>query len=148
MPELHDPTVREAIKSRVRAVQPDARGKWGTMTVDQMLWHLSSALEMCLGRLDSGGESAPFPIPKSILRFAVLDLPWPQGVPTLQALKAAKSYDFQAEQARCLKLIDEFTAKPIRDRWPEHPVLGTMSGNQYSRLQAKHFLHHLEQFGV
>jgi hypothetical protein len=87
-------------------------------------------------------------MPKPMLRFAVLNLPWPQGVPTLEALKATKRYDFAAEQARLLRLIDEFTAKPTRDRWPEHPVLGNMSGSQYSRLQAKHILHHLEQFGV
>jgi Protein of unknown function (DUF1569) len=147
MPELHDPEVREAIKSRVRNLQSDGRRKWGAMTVDQMLWHVSGALELCLGRMDSGGESAPFPMPKSMLRFVVLNLPRPKGVPTLRAITATKRYDFQAEQARCLKLIDEFTAKPIRDRWPEHPVLGNLSGSQYSRLQAKHILHHLEQFG-
>jgi len=147
MTELHDPNVREAIQSRVRGLQPDARRKWGTMTVDQMLWHLGTALELCLGRLDPGGETGP-PMPQSWLRFAVLNLPWPKGVPTLQALKSTKNYDFQAEQARCLQLIDEFTAKPIRERWPEHPVLGTLTGSQYSRLQAKHMLHHLEQFGA
>ena len=148
MTELHDPNVREAIQSRVRGLQPDARRKWGTMTVDQMLWHLGTALELCLGRLDAGGETAPLPMPKAMLRFVVLNMPWPKGVPTLRSIKATKSYDFQAEQARCLKLIDEFTAKPIRDRWPEHPVLGTLTGSQYSRLQAKHILHHLEQFGA
>ena len=148
MPELHDPTVRESLKSRLRTVQPGARGKWGSMTPAQMLWHVGSALEMCLGRLESPKEAAPFPMPKPMLRFVVLNLPWPKGVPTLQAIKATASYDFQAEQARCLKLIDEFTAKPIRDRWPEHPTLGNMSGSQYSRLQAKHILHHLTQFGA
>jgi hypothetical protein len=148
MTELHDPSVREAIKSRVRALQPEARGKWGTMTVDQMLWHVSATLELCLGRLDSGGEGAPFPMPKAMLRFMVLNMPWPKGAPTLRAAKATQSYDFRAEQARCLKLIDEFTAKPIRDRWPVHPLLGNLTGSQYSRLQAKHLLHHLEQFGM
>ena len=148
MPELHDPTVREALKSRVRAIKPGARGKWGTMTVDQMLWHVGSALELCLGRSDAGKDSAPFPVLKPMLRFAVLNLPWPEGAPTLQAMKATKRYDFEGEQARLLRLIDEFTAKPIRDRWPEHPMLGSMSGSQYSRLQAKHILHHLDQFGA
>ena len=148
MPELHDPTVREALKSRLKAVRPGTRGKWGTMTVDQMLWHLGTALELCMGRADPGKDTTPFPVPKPMLRFAVLNLPWPKGVPTLKALEATKSHDFQAEQERLLRLIDEFTAKPTRDRWPEHPVLGSMSGSQYSRLQAKHILHHLEQFGA
>jgi hypothetical protein len=147
MTELHDPAVREAIKARVRALQPNARGKWGSMTVDQMLWHVGSALEMCLGHLDARGEFGP-PVPKSWLRFAILNLPWPKGAPTLQTMKATKTYDFKAEQARCLRLIDEFTAKPVRDRWPEHPALGNLTGSQYSRLQAKHLLHHLDQFGV
>ena len=147
MPELHDSDVRDAIKSRMGLLQPDARGKWGSMTVDQMLWHVSSALEMCLGHLDSRGETGP-PLPKSWLRFAVLNMPWPKGTPTMQALKATKRYDFQTELTRCLQLIDEFAARPIESRWPVHPVLGNMRGSQYSRLQAKHILHHLEQFGA
>jgi hypothetical protein len=148
MPKLHDPSYRELIKSRVKAVKADSPRTWGAMTVDQMVWHLAQALEVCLGRLSSGPEKAPFPLPKPVLRFFVLDMPWPKGAPTLQVTTARNKYDLEAERARCLGLIDYFTSRPLNGTWPAHPVLGSMSGDQYSRLQAKHFDHHLKQFGV
>ena len=148
MPRLHDPSVREAILARLRSLRPDAPRQWGTMTVDQMLWHLGAGLEICLGRLDAGGETLPFPMPRPLLRFIVLNLPWPKSAPTLRATKATQRYDPERERARCLKLLDEFTARPLDGPWPEHPTLGKLSGDQYSRLQAKHFNHHLTQFGA
>ncbi|MBI3895512.1 MAG: DinB family protein [Acidobacteria bacterium] len=147
MPTLHDPGYREAIKSRIKAVTPNALPKWGSMTVDQMMWHLCAGIEVCLGRLDLRGEKPSFPIPKPLLRFVVLNLPWPKGSPTLRVTKAAGQHDLEAERARCLKLIDEFASRQLDDAWHLHPALGAMSGEQYSRLQAKHFNHHLAQFG-
>jgi hypothetical protein len=49
---------------------------------------------------------------------------------------------------RCLRLVEELAAKPLDSEWPASPTLGRMSGNDVSRLQAKHLHHHLTQFGV
>jgi hypothetical protein len=147
MPQLHDPVCRDAIKARVLAVSSDAKPRWGSMSVDQMMWHISQGLEISLGRVTSVGDKAP-PLPKALLRFFVLDMPWPKGAPTMKAAKAEKQYDLEAERARCLKLIDEFTARPLNGSWPVHPILGMMSGEQNSRLHAKHINHHLTQFGA
>ena len=148
MPKLHDPSYRGAIKARLQSIKADAPRGWGTMTVDQMLWHLAAGLDQCLGRLDAGGEKVPLSIPKPLWRLIVLNLPWPQGAPAPRALIAAGRYDLEAERARCLKLIDEFTARPLDGAWPVHPTMGRMSGEQFSRLQAKHINHHLTQFGA
>jgi hypothetical protein len=94
------------------------------------------------------GEKSPFPLPKPLLRFIVLDLPWPKGAPALQVIRARGQHDLEAERARCLRLIDEFAARPLDGSWPLHPVLGAMTGDHYSRLQAKHFHHHLTQFSA
>ena len=45
MPMLHDSSFRESVQSRLKALRPDAERRWGKMTVDQMLWHVNSALE-------------------------------------------------------------------------------------------------------
>jgi hypothetical protein len=148
MARLHDPGYRDSIKSRVQAIQADAPRQWGAMTVDQMMWHLCAGLETCLGRLSMAGEKSPFPLPKPLLRFIVLDLPWPKGAPALQVIRARGQHDLEAERARCLRLIDEFAARPLDGSWPLHPVLGAMTGDHYSRLQAKHFHHHLTQFSA
>ena len=149
MPSLHDSEDRNKIKSRLQAIKPNATPKWGSMTVDQMMWHVGSTLELCLGTLPHGDEksSAP-PLPKPWLRAIVLSLPWPKGAPTLPSVKATNRYDLEAERARALQLIETFASRPLDGPWPVHPILGTMSGKQYSRLQAKHFNHHLTQFGV
>ncbi|HWP85541.1 MAG TPA: DUF1569 domain-containing protein [Terriglobia bacterium] len=147
MPLLHDAGYRDSIKRRVQSVRPEAKPRWGSMTAAQMLWHAAGALEVCMGRL-AAKERPPFPIPKPILRFMVLNLPWPKGAPTMRALTPTQEYDVEAERARCLRLIEEFAARPLNGDWPVHPILGVLTGEEYSRLQAKHLHHHLTQFGV
>src|SRR5262245_61642357 len=112
MTQLHDPACRDAIKARLLSVKSDAKPKWGSMTVDQMMWHIGQGLEISMGRVNTSGEKGP-PLPKPLLRFFVLDMPWPKGAPTMKAAKAEKRYDLEAERARCLKLIDDFTAMPL-----------------------------------
>jgi hypothetical protein len=56
--------------------------------------------------------------------------------------------DFTAERRRCLQLVDEVASRELHSDWPDHPVFGRMTGEQVSRLHAKHLNHHLTQFGV
>ena len=53
-----------------------------------------------------------------------------------------------AERTRCLQLIDKVASRGLHSDWPDHPVFGRMTGEQVSRLHAKHLNHHLMQFGV
>jgi hypothetical protein len=143
---LHDPTTREAIRSRLNGLQPDARRQWGKMTVDQMLRHLNIALGATLGQGDYTPMKMPMPGP--LFRFFVVNMPWPKGAPTHPEFVCGERYDFSAEKARCLTLIDEFTKKPMDSAWPESPLFGRVTGKFNSRLQAKHLDHHLRQFGA
>jgi uncharacterized protein DUF1569 len=143
---LHDPTYRADIVRRVQALRPDSERKWGKMSVDQMLWHVNDALALSLGDITVPPEKLP--MPRGLLKFVVLNLPWSKGAPTHSAFVAKRNYDFTAERARCLQLIDKVVSRELQDTWPEHPVFGRMSGGQVSRLHAKHLDHHLTQFGV
>jgi hypothetical protein len=118
------------------------------MSVDQMLWHVNAGLAMAIGQLELPPQKAPIPLPRPLMRFLVLNLPWPKGAPTLAPFVAKASYDFDVERRRCSQLIDAVAGKPIDGAWPSHPVMGAMSGRDVSRLQAKHLDHHLKQFGV
>ena len=82
------------------------------------------------------------------MKFLVLNLPWPKGAPTAPVLEAKQQYDFEAQRARCLKLLNTFAAKGLAEEWPLDPFFGKVSGTFKSRLQAKHLNHHLKQFGV
>ena len=53
MPMLHEPAFHEAVKYRLKSLQPTAKRQWGQMRVDQMLWHVNTALENALGRKSS-----------------------------------------------------------------------------------------------
>lgn len=143
---LHDPSYRAEIVRRVEALRPDSERKWGKMSVDQMLWHVSDALALSLG--DITVEPGRPPLPRGLLKFIVLNLPWNKNGPTHPSFVAKRNYDFTAERARCLQLIDKVVSRELHVAWPEHPVFGRMTGGQISRLHAKHLDHHLTQFGV
>jgi hypothetical protein len=144
---LHDAQYKADVLRRVEALRPDTRGRWGRMSVSQMLWHVSEALDGALGRTDPTPEQVPLPRP--LMKFIVINLPWPKGAPTLKRWEARNdNYDFAAERARCVRLIHELTSKSLDSAWPDSPSLGRMTGKDVSRLQAKHLNHHLTQFGV
>jgi hypothetical protein len=147
MATLHDLAYRESIKQRLRAITAETPRKWGVMTPDQMMWHLAEGANWYFGERNVTGIKAP-PMPKAVVKFFVLNLPWPKGASTMESLKAARRYDLEVERERCFRSMDEFAAHPIDGAWPLHPLFGKMTGKECSRLQAKHFEHHLRQFGV
>ena len=116
------------------------------MSVDQMLWHVNQAMGVPLG--ETMVEPHFVPLPKAVVKFMVLSLPWVKGAPTNPAFLPKRLYDFEAERARCRLLIGKITTRAIDGQWPQHPIFGRMSGQDVSRLQAKHLDHHLKQFGV
>ena len=116
------------------------------MSVDQMLWHVNQAMGVPLG--ETTIEPHFVPLPKAVVKFMVLSLPWVKGAPTNPAFLPKRLYDFEAERARCRLLIGKITTRPIDGHWPQHPIFGRMSGHDVSRLQAKHLDHHFRQFGV
>ncbi len=143
---IHDPEVKASLQSRLSRLTPDARAVWGKMTVSQMLWHVNQAMDAALGRFDIPNERPP--IPRAVIRFLVLYMPWSKNAPTSPAFVAKEPHDFSKESARCRALIDEIVARNIDHAPPYHPVFGQMTGAQQSRLHAKHLDHHLRQFGV
>jgi hypothetical protein len=148
MPVLHDPAVRASLKERLQSLRPDSPRRWGRMSIDQMLWHVNQSFRMALGDNVFEPMKVP-PLPKPVLRWMVLNVPWPKGrSPTYREMVATKSYDFAAEKTRCVQLIDRMAAQSIDGNWPVNPTLGPMSGAQWSHLQAKHLDHHLKQFGA
>lgn len=119
------------------------------MSPDQMLWHCAEAMEVALGKKPYGEMMKVPPLPKAALRFLLLRLPWPKGkLDTAPQFVAHDNYNFDAERARVLALIDEIAAREPGSLAQPHPVLGEQTMAYQARLQAKHLNHHLTQFGV
>lgn len=146
MPLLHDPAVRASIESRLDRLNEESPRKWGSMSVDQMLWHVNQFLAASLG--ESTLPAQKLPMPKPVMHFFLLYMPWPKSAPTNKGAVARERHDFAAEQAKCRELIGRFVARPLDGKWPVDPSFGEMSGRNQSRLQAKHLDHHFRQFGA
>jgi hypothetical protein len=146
MATIHDAACRAQLVQRIQSLTSGSQRRWGKMTVDQMLWHVNDAMALSLGELTVAYEKVP--IPRPLLKFIVLNLPWAKSGPTHPAFIARKNYDFEAERSRCLRLIEKISSANLNSAWPEHPAFGSMTGTQVSKLHAKHLNHHLTQFGV
>jgi len=146
--KLHDPATRSSIEARLRALRPNAPRKWGRMTSDQMLWHMNQFLSFALGEGTYDRQTSPVRIPAPIMRFLLLNVPWPKSAPTHPRALASGSYDFEAERERLLGLIDRFVSRPLDGPWPVDPAFGNVTGEFSSKLQAKHLDHHLRQFNA
>lgn len=146
MPLLHDAAYRASLRARVGLLRADSKPQWGKMSVDQMLWHVNTALNLALGNDTAPTHKPPLPMP--LMRFIVVDLPWGKSLPTSPHLIPSGHYDFDGERATCLRLIDEMAQRDLAATWGDHPLLGRMAGSRVSKLQAKHINHHLKQFGV
>ena len=94
---LHDASTKESIKQRASALRPDAERRSGRMTVDQMLWHVNCGLENALGRFDVKDQKLPLPF--SVVKFLVLNMPWRKGkTPTAREFLAKGEFDFASEK--------------------------------------------------
>jgi hypothetical protein len=143
--QLHDPPVRDVVRDRLASLSRDSRARWGAMSADQMLWHCNQRLGTSLGDVQVAPRRPPFPVP--MLKLMPFHLPWPHGAPTAPEYRPDRRLEFEAERARCLELIDRFTARERDARWPR-AVFGPLSGREWSCLQARHLDHHLKQFGA
>ena len=142
---LHDAAVQESVRARLRSLTPSAQRKWGKMTVDQMLWHCNQVLKTALGDIQVQPNRPPFPGP--VLKFMLFNLPWPHGAPTAAEFVAVDQRTFADERTQCLGLIDRFVARRLDESWSP-ANFGPLTGREWSRLQAKHFDHHLKQFSA
>ena len=143
---LHDPGVPASIRTRLDSLRADTKPLWGKMSVDQMLWHINVSMREATG--DYTPQLKALPVPKALMRWAVLNIPWGKGAPTRPDMLVTSTHDFQAQKREALALLDRILARPLSAEWPTSASLGKMSGKHWSHLTAKHLEHHLTQFGV
>ena len=143
---LHDPHVYASIRQRVESLRVDSPRQWGKMSIDQALWHVNVSMREAIGDYTPRVESPP--VPKALLRWAIINIPWGRGAPTRPDMYPVSTHDFNAQKAECLSLIDRIVARPLTDEWPHSASMGPMRGKHWSQLTAKHLDHHLRQFGA
>jgi hypothetical protein len=149
MESLFDAAERDAILTRIAALQPASERQWGKMNPAQMLCHCALALETATGDRPMkqkflGKLLMPF-IRKTILG----PKPFSRNSPTDPTFIASDDRNFDAERTRLLGLIARFVARGTAAAGrATHSFFGKLSGEEWGELMYKHLDHHLRQFGV
>ena len=145
---MFDESCRQTMLDRLRSLRPDSPRRWGRMTAPQMIAHLIDQMHHALE--DSPVRSRPGPLRWSLVRHAAIYLvPWPKG--RIQGPSEAfltQPTSWEADVLVLEALLRRFAARGPDGRWPEHALMGRMTGRDWGVFVHKHFDHHFRQFGV
>jgi hypothetical protein len=141
---LHDPEVYASIRKRIESLRVDTPRKWGKMSIDQMLWHVNVSMREAVGEYKPTLKAPP--LPKALMRWMILNMPWGRGAPTRPDMKVVSVHNFEEQKAQCLALLERIYRQSLTTPWPPSVTMGRMTGKHWSQLTAMHLDHHLRQF--
>ena len=148
MGSILNETDRAEIKRRMASLSASSTGRWGSMSVADMLDHLRLSARMTLGDLSVPSANKRvfqvFPLKHLILYV----FPFPKGAPTAPALKPNAPAAFEAERAELLELLERIGSGPREGAGPAHPLFGPLTWREWGVVTYTHADHHLRQFGA
>ena len=151
MKTLQNSADLQEVRTRLAALTPQSQRQWGTMSVNQMLCHLTDSFRLTTG--EKGASQTGGWFQRNVIKHMALQLPipWPKGVPTRpemdQQLGGTKPQEFQKDRQLLLTYLDRFCRQPRLNTPPPHPIFGTMTDWEWDRWAYLHLDHHLRQFG-
>ena len=118
------------------------------MRAPEMIAHLSDQMRHALG--DAVCEPRPGSLRNALGRYLVIYwLPWPKGrVKGPPEAFLTKPTSWETDVRTLVDLVNRFVSHGPDGEWPEHALLGRMSGKDWGVFVHKHFDHHLRQFGA
>lgn len=149
--DLSDPVQRAALVQRLRQLAPDSRRRWGRMTSNQAVCHLSDSFRNMMSPTPISSVATPFS--RTFVRWIAIHsgLPWPHGVKTRpevdQEIGGTRPVEFMQDRRELEALIEQFAARTSNDLQP-HPMFGRLTTDEWRRWGWLHTDHHLRQFGV
>ncbi len=131
----------------------DAKPLWGLMNAQQMIEHLGYVVGLSNGRLEvkptADAERLAYrkmryfekyvPMTRQIRQDFLPETPHPVMYPDLESAK-----NFLLQQ---LERFDDYFAEHPQ-MMTLHPVLGMLNYEEWVEMHARHFEHHLRQFGI
>lgn len=133
---------------RIAKIDPNAKARWGKMTVAQMVVHCRLQLEATWGGPPSPKVGL---MGRTFMKWMVLSGPWPKGktptYPPWDMSTNGRKPGVFAEDVNALALAAErfFTGGYERSA---SPVIGPLDEGEWLKLQRRHLEHHLSQFGA
>ncbi|MGE0431064.1 MAG: DUF1569 domain-containing protein [Planctomycetota bacterium] len=136
----------DSLLERVDRLTPGSPRKWGKMTVDEAVVHMTDALRICTSEVPAKDGSNFFT--RVFLKPLMLYAPWPKGAPTPPAAKTNKPESWDSDIAKLKEMLKRVAAMGPDDTWGVHPMLGHISAKHAHRMMWRHANHHLRQFSV
>jgi hypothetical protein len=152
MKTLSNPEDKQEILTRLAALTPASKRRWGRMTPNGMICHMNDSLKSTMGEREL--KAVKPPLPRRFMMFVALWAPlrWPHGIPTTpecdQKIGGTQPVDFESDLAEFHALFERFTEHPRPFEWTPHPMFGPMNDKEWMRWGYRHMDHHLRQFGA
>jgi hypothetical protein len=134
--------------NRINKLTPNSKALWGKMTVDQMLSHCTTPIDVAFGTVQL---KMPFPmrILGRIMKKSWLNAPeFKKNTPTAREFIRKEHYDFESTKAELIEKIQKLGQGFHVVTIDIHPFWGKLNEANWNNLQWKHLDHHLRQFGV
>ena len=137
--------------NRINNLTPETPRKWGKMSADQVLAHLTVAYDLTF-------TPEKFPKPSFIAKFLLSkfvkpkitnEIPYKQSLPTSPAFIIADERNYEEEKAKLIgniQRVQQLGREAFEGK--ENINFGKMTAKGWNNMFAKHLNHHLEQFGV
>ncbi len=151
---IFEKTGAEALVSRIKELNPNAKPIWGRMNVSQMLAHCCKPFETIYDPTYSQKHPRPNALIRFMLRLFIKPIlvgekPYKQNMRTAPEFVVSDSREFDNEQARLIAFIERTQAEGvIAFEGKESHSFGPLTAKEWNMLFYKHTDHHLAQFGV
>ena len=151
MPQVLNESTLASLIARINKLDDSSLPKWGQMTVNEMLTHCSSAVQMAMGDISTKSKFGK--AKAALARLLFIDIfPFPKGSPTAPELnprkKLRKPEEFNRERDLLIAQLKRIHDTPESHTFADHPIFRQMSRKRWGQLINKHLDHHLRQFGV
>jgi len=146
MNSIFEEQTYQEVLQRIETLTENSKRHWGKMTVGQMVWHCQFPFKIAIKNQDQGKGTL---FGRLFIKHSLYsDKPFRKGLPTAPNLKAKEDKDLATEKEILKNLVHDFYALKTRKNWNPHPIFGTLTHEQWGKMQFKHLDHHLKQFGV
>lgn len=150
LPNIFSKPVIEQIIERINRLTPTTQGKWGKMSVDQMLAHCNVSYELIYDDIHPKPNFLmKFILKTFVKRVVTNEVSYKQNSSTAPEFIMKGDKDFEAERKRLIGYITK-TQQLGESHFDgkESHSFGAMNKTEWNNMFYKHLNHHLTQFGV
>jgi hypothetical protein len=147
MKSFFEEGVHEEIKERLEKLSESTVANWGKMNAAQMMHHCQRPLNIVLNK-NHYNLKPNWLIQLLFKKSMYNDKPWKKNLPTVKGFAIKEDKNFNDEKLQLVELLDELHSQKDQETWPDHPIFGRLSKEQWGKMQYKHLDHHLRQFGA